>query len=96
MKHIADVSFKNNKFVLSGILNFSTVMKVYNSCIENLSKYSASEFDFSQVESCNSAGLALVIELKKYGRQVNKAVSISHLPEDLKSLAEVSGLSHLI
>ena len=43
--------------------------------------------DFSGVENCNSAGLAVILEIAKLMRQQNKTVCFQSIPEDIHTFA---------
>ena len=92
----ADITFNENRFLVSGDLNFSNVMSVYENSLNQLHHCRELRFDFSQLRSSDSSGLALIMEWIKFARQHQKAVHFSHLSQDLMSLAKVSGLDKII
>lgn len=96
MQKAADIIFQENIFFVAGHLNFSNVMSIYQKSLLELNKCSSFEFDFSQLKSSNSAGLALIIEWVKLAKQVNKPIRFFSLSQDLMSIAKVTGLSQLI
>lgn len=50
------------------------------------------KLDFSQVTHCNSAGLALVLEMSKTARMNNLALHYKNLPDSLLSIAKAYGV----
>ena len=79
-----------------GELDFSNVMAVYRKSLLQLANCPEFNFDFSQLKSSDSSGLALVIEWIKLAKQKNKRVRIRHLSQDLLSIARVAGLDKII
>lgn len=49
--------------------------------------YDSVVIDFSGVDSCNSAGLAVILEIAKQMRQQNKTVCFQSIPEDIHTFA---------
>lgn len=96
MQKQADIIFQNNKFLVSGELDCANVMSVYKKSLPQLENCRALEFDFSQLKSSNSAGLALIIEWIKFARQRNKSIQFNHLSTDLMSIAKAAGIDRLI
>lgn len=43
--------------------------------------------DFSGVDDCNSAGLAIILELARLMRQQNKTICFKSIPEDIHTFA---------
>ncbi len=52
--------------------------------------------DLSQVEKCDSAGLALLIEAKRLCRRFNKPFEIKGMPHVIHELAEFCGVDALL
>lgn len=92
----ADIIFQENKFLISGELNFANVMAVYKKSLPQINKSTALEFDFSALKSSDSAGLALIIEWIKFAKANNKSIRFAHLSRDLLSIARAAGLGSLI
>lgn len=91
----ADIVKKENRIYLTGTLNFYNVMSIYQHSLSLLNT-PALEFDFSGVESSDSAGLALIIEWIKYAGRKNKKIKFHHLSKDILSLATAADLDKLI
>jgi len=92
MKKMADITFKDNQFFISGDLDFSNVMSLYNKSLLTAQRCSALQFDFSQLKSSDSSGLALIIEWIKLAKKSNKPISFSHLSADIMSIAKAAGI----
>ncbi|OGT53346.1 MAG: hypothetical protein A3E84_01915 [Gammaproteobacteria bacterium RIFCSPHIGHO2_12_FULL_42_13] len=92
----ASIAKQDSTFIVSGDLNFSTVTQVWRDSLPLLSPQQKLLFDFSQVKSANSAGLALIIEWLKYAKREAKVVQLQHFPQQLWSIAGVSGVDQLL
>jgi len=96
MLKTAEITFNNHTCLVSGELDFSNVMSVYAKSVPQLEASPKLEFDFSQVKSSDSAGLALMIEWIKFAARRNKPIHFSHVSRDMMSIAKASGLDNLI
>lgn len=83
-------------FEVSGPLDFVTVIKWWNSSLSYLINEPEYCFDFTGVTSSNSAALALMLEWVRYASKVNKTIQLKAIPQQLLSIAEVSGVSHVL
>lgn len=94
----AEIKFSDDKFYISGYLDFSNVMFIYEKSLQEFKKINCPvwEFDFSRLESSNSAGLALIIEWVRLAKQINKPIKFSSISQELMSIAKVMGLYQLI
>jgi len=92
MQQTADITFQDNRYLISGDLNFNNVMSVYQKSLQQTEKSSELIFDFSQLHSTDSAGLALMVEWIKLSKQLNKPIHFHHLSEDIMSLAKAAGV----
>lgn len=52
--------------------------------------------DLSEVEQCDSAGLALLIEAKRLSRQYHKTLTIKGMPRVVLSLATFCGVESML
>ena len=52
--------------------------------------------DLDQVTTMDSAGLALLVEVVRQGRDVGRMVHVSALPEQIKPLAVLTGLDQIL
>jgi phospholipid transport system transporter-binding protein len=96
MQKIADITFQDNRFLLSGELDFFNVMSVYQKSLQPLNKSQEWIFDFSQLKSSDSAGLALIIEWIKLAKEASKPVQFKYLSEDILSLAKAAGVDVML
>ena len=81
---------------VSGELNFSTVMRVWQETLSLVQQRNDLHFDFTQVGACDSAGLALILEWVKYAKTHNKSIRFSHFPEQLGSIITMSGMQDIL
>jgi phospholipid transport system transporter-binding protein len=87
----------SQQYLISGIVDFSTVPGLMRqaSGLLSASKSSASSpiaIDFSQVKECNSAALALMLELLKSGQQKGIELYFENLPATVLTIARAYGL----
>lgn len=82
-------SSQNDKvrFVVSGTLGFDTAPDLMKQAWRLFAPFDSIEVDFSGVEHCNSAGLAVVLEIVKHMRQQNKSVCFKSLPDQICTFA---------
>jgi phospholipid transport system transporter-binding protein len=52
--------------------------------------------DCSAVEKSSSVGLALVLAFMRDAEEAGKSIKVRSLPEDMRKIAQVSGLSELL
>lgn len=82
-----DNSREQGRFIVSGALGFDTVPGLMKQALRLFAGSDAVIVDFSGVKSCNSTGLAVVIEIaREMGRQ-NKTVCFESLPEHIHTFA---------
>ena len=96
MQKTADIVLQDNRFLIRGDLNFSNVMSIYRKSVQPSQHCPELVFDFSQLTSSDSAGLALIIEWIKLSRQLNKPIRFAHLSSDLMSIAKAAGIDELL
>jgi phospholipid transport system transporter-binding protein len=95
MIHHADIRCDNNEFRLSGSLNFSNVMSIYNKSLSAVANCHELIFDFSAVISSDSSGIALIVEWIRLAKMTNKKITFRHVSKDLMSIAKASSLDKL-
>ena len=83
---------QDNRFIISGELNFETIMPIWKSSLALLTTYSTLYSDLSPITGTNSAGLILLIEWLKYAKYNNKTILFEKIPQQLQSIARVVGL----
>lgn len=94
--HVAHVRYVDNRFLVSGQLNFSNVMLLLAESKKHIKNVDVLIFDFSQVTASDSAGLALIIEWVKLAKMYRKQIKLQHISGELMSLARASSLDKLI
>jgi len=77
------------RFVVTGVLDFTTARHALDKLGALVSSNEQLLVDFSQVGRCNSAALALLIELKAIARRQGHQVSFSEVPGGIRQLAQV-------
>ena len=76
------------RVLISGVLDFETVPDLMKQARGSLASAAGSiVVDFSGVHSCNSAGLAVVLEIARLMRQQKKAICFQSLPEQIHTFA---------
>jgi len=92
----ADIIIQENQLVLSGDLDFSNVMSVYEKSLKLLDGCPDITVDFSKLASSDSSGLALMMEWEKLGKQDAKKVTFNQVSSKLTSIAKAAGIEGLI
>jgi phospholipid transport system transporter-binding protein len=85
-------SFEADTWKIVGQLTFATVANLFQQYQANISKYPLKILDLSEVTHTDSAGLALLIEL----RRQHPAAQFRHLPPQMAILATVSGVQNIL
>lgn len=93
---VADIALNNQTLHVSGDLDFYNVMPVYHKSLALLKGLSSFQFDFSNLHSSDSAGIALIVEWQKLAKTHQKKITLNQLPAGLQSIAKVSGLGELV
>ncbi len=86
------IVLQDNRLMVSGDLNFSTVMNVWQESFPLLAQCKELHFDLAKVTSANSAGLALLLEWIRYAKKANKTVKFVNIPSQLTSMAATAGI----
>lgn len=92
MQKIANIVFNDNQFSVSGELGFSNVMSLYEQSLPQLERCAELNFDFSQVKSSDSSGLALIIEWMRFAKQHQRPIHFTHVSNEIMSIAKAAGL----
>jgi anti-anti-sigma factor len=86
----------DQSLVLSGLINFQTVMSVYNQGLDLLTRQPTTVvIDLQGVLHGDSSILALLSAWIQYTMIQEKKISFINLPESLKHLIQLSGLEHV-
>ena len=97
MKQAALIPVDEHNITLSGLVDFDTVPALYDQLIAWLPKAADVTISLQDVESCNSAALAMIVELKADALKMGTSVSFAHVPKELEDLAHLScNALHLI
>ena len=80
------------RFLVSGTLGFDTVPALMKQAKRLFASVDAAEVDFSAVESCNSAGLAVILEMARIMQLQNKSVRFKSLPDQIHTFARAYGI----
>lgn len=73
--------------MIGGRLGFDTVPDLMAQAMRLFAKVDAVVVDFSEVESCNSAGLAVLLEIARVMREQDKTFCFRSLPEQIYTFA---------
>lgn len=92
----ASIEYKNNEFVLSGELDFCNVMSLYAKSLAHIAESKHLIFNFAQLTTSSSAGLALMVEWVKMAEREQKTIEFKSISADLVAIAAVSGLDKII
>lgn len=89
---------KTTYFKPGTALTFNSVVAVRNTLFKALKADKNEVFclDLSEVEQCDSAGLALFIEAKKLCIRYNKIFKVLGVPSKTQSLAEFCGVNNIL
>ena len=75
------------RFIVSGALSFDTVPDLLKQAKRLFASVDTAIVDFSGVGSCNSAGLAVVLEMASMMREQKKTICFRAVPEQLHTFA---------
>ena len=92
MSKLSIIDQGTGHFVVDGDLTFSTIDKQTVKSFSFLKTAKKISIDLSRVTCTDSAGLALMIEWIKYTRHNKMQLSFKNIPEQLLTLAKLSGL----
>jgi phospholipid transport system transporter-binding protein len=83
---------------LSGVLDYSTgpLLREQGARLIAGSGTKSLTLDCSAVEKSSSVGLALLLAFMRDARKAGRELSISALPDDMRKIAQVSGLLELL
>ncbi|MBP5073093.1 STAS domain-containing protein [Pseudomonas chlororaphis] len=84
--------------LISGVLDYRSGpgLRKQGQALIASSTAKALVLDCSAVEKSSSVGLSLLLAFMRDAAAAGKAVSIRALPEDMREIAEVSGLTELL
>jgi phospholipid transport system transporter-binding protein len=91
------VRLAERRFGLNGELSFNTAAAVLRAAQTALRDEKGTvEIDLTAIRRVDSAGVALLIELLRFAKQRGIALYFTHIPQQLESLAAVSGVDGLL
>ena len=92
----ANIAKQGNDFLISGCLDFQTVVDLWSQSLPLMENESALHFDLAQVTSSNSAGMALMLEWVRYAYENHRAIDFKNIPAQLHSIISVSGIEKVL
>lgn len=98
----AEITQQNpQQYLVSGVVDFSTAPDLLRRSLVLFSEVMNSEnrqltIDLSSVKECNSAALALILEMAKSARQKNIEAHFENLPASLLTIAKAYGVENEI
>ena len=98
ISHAQILQDDSGRYQISGAIDFVTspaLLKQANAYMEEAVRSGAAAsliFDFSTATSCNSAALALVLEILKQGKQASLDLQFENMPESLIKIARAYGI----
>ncbi|MGV8919156.1 MAG: STAS domain-containing protein [Pseudomonas sp.] len=83
---------------LSGVLDYRTgpALRKQGQDLIKASTATAVILDCSEVQKSSSVGLSLLLGFMRDAKVAGKIVSIQSLPEDMRDIAQVSGLTEIL
>lgn len=96
MAEAATIIYQNERWLISGELNFVTVSDLWRQSLVSLNDCKALHFDLTHVTSTNSAGLALLVEWIKFAKATHKPIQFSHVPAQLQAIASAAEVQALL
>ncbi|HEX5487561.1 MAG TPA: STAS domain-containing protein [Rhodanobacteraceae bacterium] len=85
-----------NTLVLTGALTFGSAAHVFAEGARALAGGTQTQLDLAGVTRADSAGLACVIALAAAANRAGRHLRVTHWPEGLHALAEVSDVAALL
>lgn len=92
----AHIRIHDDRLIVSGDLNFMSMVKVWNESLPLIKNISQLHFDFAEVVTTKSAGLILMLEWIRLARMSHKAITFKNIPSQLLSIAKVCGVNRLL
>lgn len=97
----ADNAFKLDRgtpgaLAVSGALSFATATAALRALNEALRTGDRSQLDLAGVHTSDSAGLACVLAVLAEASGRGQTVSLQHVPDGMRTLAQVSGVEALL
>jgi ABC-type transporter Mla MlaB component len=85
----ADITAAGGKrFRVDGTLDFDTVPLLMKQARQLFAAADSIQVDFAGVTGCNSAGLALLLEMAREMKRQNKSIQFLNMPKHIRTFAE--------
>ena len=84
------------RFLLTGVLNFNSVLSLNMRANELFPKFTSITIDLTGITYVNSAGLALLLEWKRKAILENRNMEILGAPQKLLNIARVSEIENIL
>ncbi len=86
----------SSKIQLTGALNFDTVPALRTQLIQLLPALNPIVVDLSQVNFCDSSGVALMLECLRQARSAQKNIIFEQAPKQMQAIAKMTGVAELL
>lgn len=89
---IANIECQDGELVVSGTLNFVTVMSLWKQSLPFIQDEKDVRINLAKITDSNGAGLSLLLEWKCFAKLHHKNITFVNLPENLLSIANLTGV----
>lgn len=96
MKSATIKKTEDGRLAITGELDFNNVVEFWQESLVLMKDLNELHFDLSAITHCNSAGIALLLEWIKYARREKKSLSFRNIPQQLLSIAKVTGVDQIL
>ncbi len=86
----------NGKFAISGDMTFETAEQILRASRPVFRRYENVHVDMSEVETADSAGLALLLEWMSWARQGVAKIDFVAIPASLRAVAQAAELEDIV
>lgn len=86
------------ELMLTGVIDYRTgpALREQGAALIKASIAAGLTLDCSGVQKSSSVGLALILAFMRDAQALNKSLTVQALPEDMREIAQVSGLTELL
>lgn len=88
----AELTLVENGINVSGVLNFETVPVLMKQAEQLFNKLDKVSVNLAEVSDSNSAGLALLLEMRRIIKMQKKSIDFKNLPEQIRIIAGAYGI----
>ncbi|MGD9162362.1 MAG: STAS domain-containing protein [Desulfobacteraceae bacterium] len=96
MGHIKKSKENNNTIKINGPLSIYEAVDIHKKLLHSLAENNKINIDLGDVDSCDVAGLQLLISAIKTGEKEEKQITISNVSETFQKTAKLVGLQYEI